>query len=90
MEFRDITIDDKEWMSEKFKEDNRKVCEFCFANCYLWKRIYPLKVADTCGCAILKYVFEDDIYYAFPVGNGDKKEKHLKRLYVMNKQREIR
>ncbi len=74
MEFRDITIDDKEWMSEKFKEDNRKACEFCFANCYLWKRIYPLKVADTCGCAILKYVFEDDIYYAFPVGNGDKKK----------------
>lgn len=74
MEFKDITLADKEWLSARFREDNKKACEFCFANTYLWKKVYPLKVADTCGCAILKYVFEDDIYYAFPAGAGDKKK----------------
>lgn len=73
MEFNDITLADKEWLSRKFKEDNKRACEFCFASTYLWKKVYPLKVADSCGCAILKYIFEDDIYYAFPAGAGDKK-----------------
>lgn len=73
MEFNDITLADKEWLSARFREDNKRACEFCFASTYLWKKVYPLKVADTCGCAILKYVFEDDIYYAFPAGAGDKK-----------------
>ena len=74
MEFNDITLADKEWLSARFREDNKRACEFCFANTYLWKKVYPLKVADTCGCAILKYIFEDDIYYAFPAGAGDKKK----------------
>ncbi|MCI9078879.1 MAG: DUF2156 domain-containing protein [Lachnospiraceae bacterium] len=74
MEFNDITLADKEWLAARFREDNKRACEFCFANTYLWKKVYPLKVADTCGCAILRYVFEDDIYYAFPAGAGDKKK----------------
>lgn len=74
MEFNDITLADKEWLSKRFREDNKRACEFCFASTYLWKKVYPLKVSDTCGCAILKYIFDDDIYYAFPAGAGDKKK----------------
>ena len=86
MEFNDITLADKEWLSAKFREDNKRACEFCFANTYLWKKVYPLKVADTCGCAILKYIFEDDIYYAFPAGVGDKKKALAKiMLYEQTK-----
>lgn len=81
MEFRDITMADKEWLSAKFREDNKKACEFCFASTYLWRKVYPLKVAKTCGCVILKYVYGDDIYYAFPVGSGDKK-KALEKIML--------
>ena len=31
IEFRPITIDDRDWMSEKLREDNRQGCEYSFA-----------------------------------------------------------
>ena len=41
MEFNDITLADKEWLSKRFREDNKRACEFCFASTYLWKKVYP-------------------------------------------------
>lgn len=81
MEFREIVMEDKEWLSAKFKEDNKRACEFCFASNFLWKKIYPLRVAKVCDCAVLKFVYEDDITYAFPIGNGDKK-KALEKILL--------
>ena len=37
IEFRPITIDDRDWMSEKLREDNRQGCEYSFANNFMWK-----------------------------------------------------
>ncbi len=81
MEFREITIKDREWMSGKFREDNKKACEFSFASNFLWKKIYPLRAAVAYGCVILKFVYEDDITYAFPIGNGDKR-KALEKILL--------
>ncbi len=74
MEFKDITLQDREWLDKKFKEDDRRACEFCFANNYLWKKIYPTQVAKFDECGILRFLSEDDVSYVFPLGSGDKKK----------------
>lgn len=38
--FRPITIDDRDWMSEKLREDDRQGCEYSFANNFIWSVIY--------------------------------------------------
>lgn len=74
MIFRDIQLSDKEIMTQKFLEDNKKSCEFCFANNYLWKKIYPTQITEIGDCIVLRFLEDDEIYYAYPIGNGDKRK----------------
>lgn len=73
MDFHKLTMEDKEWLSQAFREDERKACEFSFANNYLWGEVYQVQVAKCCGCALVRYEEDGEIFYAFPCGNGDKK-----------------
>lgn len=73
MDFRDMTIDDKEWVSKAFWEDGRKGCEFSFANNFLWGKQYHVQVASYCGCLLIRYERGGEVFYTFPCGNGDKK-----------------
>ncbi|MDD6303752.1 MAG: phosphatidylglycerol lysyltransferase domain-containing protein, partial [Lachnospiraceae bacterium] len=78
--FRPITIDDRDWMSEKLREDNRQGCEYSFANNFIWSVIYKVEVAEVCGCCIVKYDAEGEDCYAFPIGAGDKKAAIMQLL----------
>ena len=42
IEFRPIAIDDRDWMSEKLREDNRQGCEYSFANNFILSFIYKV------------------------------------------------
>ena len=81
MIFRDIELSDRDWLDKKFKEDNKKACEFCFANNYLWRKYFPTLIATEGDCVILRYYAENDAMYVFPIGNGDKK-KALEQLFL--------
>lgn len=72
IEYHEITLSDKEWMDKAFWEEQKKSCEFCFANNFLWKKIYPIEVAERHGCLIMRYVQKGQIRYAYPCGAGDK------------------
>ena len=74
MIFRDIELSDRDWLDKKFKEDNKKACEFCFANNYLWRKYFPTQIATEGDCVILRYYAENDAMYVFPIGNGEKKK----------------
>ena len=81
MIFRDIELSDRDWLDKKFREDNKKACEFCFANNYLWRKYFPTQIATEGDCVILRYYAENDAMYVFPIGNGDKK-KALEQLFL--------
>lgn len=72
--FRELTLQDKAWMSRKIKEDDRKGCEFTFANNYIWRSVYQVEVVEVHDCCIIKYKIEGDDYFAFPIGTGDKRQ----------------
>ena len=78
--FRPITIDDRDWMSEKLREDNRQGCEYSFANNFIWSVIYKVEVAEVCGCCVIKFDAEGEDCYAFPIGAGDKKAAIMQLL----------
>lgn len=74
MNFREITLSDKAWISQKMREDGRRACEFTFANTYIWRDIYRIEAAEICGCCIIKYRAQDADYLTFPIGAGDRRK----------------
>ncbi len=72
MEYHKITLKDKEWMDQVFHMEQKRACEFCFANNFLWKRIYPLEVGERHGCLSMRYLWDGRERYVYPCGGGDK------------------
>lgn len=73
IEFSSLTLDDREWVTNRMLEDDRQACEFTFANNYLWSDIYRVRVARWQGCLILRFEDEDGFCYTVPVGNGNRR-----------------
>ncbi len=73
IQFKKITLEDKAWITQKMKEDDRRGCEFSFGNNFIWRDIYQVEVAELYGCCVIKFDAEGDDCLAFPIGNGDKR-----------------
>lgn len=73
MEFHEITLEDKAWMDERFREDDWNACEYTFANNFIWRKIYQVAVAEIYGCLVIRSVQGDRYCYSYPVGAGDKR-----------------
>lgn len=86
--FHEITIDDKNWMDEKFAEENWNACEYTFANNFVWRKIFRVEVAECDGCLVIRDRIDENEYYSFPIGNGNKKQVIEKLLTEKKKQGE--
>ena len=73
MEFHEITLQDREWMSQRLAEDDRNACEYTFANNFIWRKIYGVAVAQIYGCLVIRFMQGDKYCYSYPVGAGDKR-----------------
>ena len=71
--FHPISLEDREWMSQKFLEENRSACEYVFANNLIWAQVYDVQVGEVCGCGVVRYRDHGDFEYSFPFGSGDQK-----------------
>ena len=72
LKFHSITIDDRDWINEKLKEENFQACEYTFANNFVWAKMYDVQVGCACGCGVIRYRKQEHFQYSFPFGNGDK------------------
>lgn len=72
--FKEITLEDRNWIIQKLKEDDRQGCEFTFGNNYIWRNIYRVEVAQVHGCCVIKFDADGDDCFAYPVGAGDKQQ----------------
>lgn len=76
--FREITIEDKDWIKARLAEDNDNSCERSFTTIFLYRRLYKAQMADILGCCVLRCIYktmrENVPYwtYYFPIGAGDK------------------
>ena len=72
--FHPISLEDKEWMTQKLKEDDFASCEYAFANNFMWSEVFEVEVGQAFGCGIIRYRRSGDFSYSFPFGNGDKRK----------------
>lgn len=86
--FHDITLDDREWMEPKFREDARQNCENSFANNFMWRQVYHVKVADVENCAVIEFEAGGERCFSYPIGNG-RKEKAIQLLMQYCQQEQI-
>lgn len=72
--FHSISLEDREWMVQKLKEEDTQACEYTFANNFIWRDAYQVEVAEIEGCGIIRYQENGKHIHSFPFGNGEKKK----------------
>lgn len=73
LHFRDLVLEDKEWIDPILRSCNYLSCEYCFGNHFIWKNVYREKVARIGGYYTL--LLRDDEgergnSFLFPAGQG--------------------
>ncbi|MDE7416894.1 MAG: GNAT family N-acetyltransferase [Lachnospiraceae bacterium] len=86
LNFHSISIDDRNWINEKLKEDHLDACEYTFANNFIWAKVYDVQVGSAYGCGVIRYREQEHFQYSFPFGNGDKQSMigHLKKICAVH------
>lgn len=71
--FRQITIEDKQDIEEKFSQQPARTTERCFADLFIWRERYRSQFAIEDGFLFVRSRAAEDKrwYYLFPVGQGD-------------------
>ncbi len=70
IDFREITLKDKDLFGQFTPDEFDRGCDFTFANLYLWGRQNIATIHDH---IVLFSQFDRRSIYPFPIGNGDKK-----------------
>ena len=70
LEFRPVTLSDKEWVTELLGYSDFRGCEYTFGNCFCWSEIYDIKICRFKDFFLVKN--QDGLY--FPAGRGDLRE----------------
>ena len=70
LQYKSVTLEDKEWVSACMKAANLRGSEFTFANLFDWREIYDFKIARFEDMLIIKSG-KNDTNYMYPVGGGD-------------------
>lgn len=84
--FHPISLDDRDWINEKLKEDNLDACEYTFANNFIWAKGYNVQVGSAYGCGVIRYREQEHFQYSFPFGNGNKQAMigHIKKICAVH------
>lgn len=72
--FHPISLEDRDWMTQKLQEDDLGACEYTFTNNFIWSEVYGVEVGQVYDCGIIRYHEQGNMMYSFPFGNGDKKK----------------
>ena len=73
IDFYNLSLSEREWITHRMLEDGRQACEYSFANNYLWSDIYGVKMAKEQGCLIFQFQSKETCCYTIPVGAGNRK-----------------
>ncbi|NDV66264.1 DUF2156 domain-containing protein, partial [Bacteroides sp. 224] len=71
--FKDITLEDKEVITQYTLNSTRRNCDLSFANLCSWRFLYHTKFAEVDGFLLLKFWSQEKLSYMMPVGQGDLK-----------------
>ena len=74
--FRPIALSDKGWIEKCFSRFNSPVCNYTFANLFLWKTIYRTECCENGGFLLIRFYYADNDkrFYLKPIGEGNVSE----------------
>lgn len=72
--FKDITLQDRDLITSYTQNSNRKNCDLSFSNLCSWRFLYDTQFAEINGFIIFKFWAQKQLAYMMPVGNGDLKK----------------
>jgi len=71
IDFREVTLDDIEWIRECNRESRIMGSEYAGGTLFLWASAYHIKVADVGGMCCIMNDFDINKRYVYPFGKGD-------------------
>lgn len=86
LSFHPISIDDRNWIEERLKEDNLDACEYTFANNFIWAKGYNVQVGSAYDCGVIRYRGQEHFQYSFPFGKGNKRAmiEHIRKICAVH------
>lgn len=73
IDFHTPSLTDKEWIKTKVAEAGCPSCEYTFGNIFSYTAKMDIKVAEIYGCLVTRCIFDGQVMYCYPVGDGDRK-----------------
>lgn len=73
MDFHEITINDREWITEKFRQEGKNGCETTFSNNFLWSSVFKTTAGECHGSLIICYEYRKKKVFCYPIGGREKK-----------------
>jgi hypothetical protein len=74
IEFRQIVLEDKEWIDNILACSDFRGAEYCFTNLFIWEEVFKSKIARHKDFLLFTSGSGDETKYLFPPGKGDLKE----------------
>jgi len=71
IEFKELTVDDKEIITSFTFPNNRMNCDLSFSNLLSWRFLYETKYAIVDNFLVLRFRDNGKLSYIMPVGKGD-------------------
>lgn len=72
--FKDLTLQDKETITDYTMNSHRRNCDLSFSNLCSWRFLYDTQFAEVDGFLVLKFRAGEKLAYMTPVGEGDLKK----------------
>ena len=69
--YKPVSLEDKEWVKELLFKSEVRGCEHTFGNIFIWTKQYNNFVAEVDGYLVVKSCTTHSCKYYFPVGSGD-------------------
>jgi hypothetical protein len=89
LEFKEVTITDKQKIDQYLSKQENSVSELTFANLFMWRVPYQIHWAESNGCMLASYEKNGELGIAFPIGGGDHRaalEEALAYFRTQNRQ----
>lgn len=74
MEFHDITINDRDWMTDKFRQEDNNGSETIFSNNFLWGSVFGTTAGECRGSLVVCYEYRKKKVMCYPIGGREKKK----------------
>lgn len=70
LEFKPISLQDKDWVTEIVMEENSPSADFNFVNMYIWDKTYKQLLCPFEKRLLIKLCYKQEPFFVYPIGSG--------------------